>query len=352
MSQSIVGQGDRIAITGAGGFLGRRVVAALLQQGFHNLLCVSRPSPVPLSRKVLFGEDASDSHVHIYQGNLLSKSDCKAIADKAKIIMHLAAGRGEKSFPDAFLNSVVTTRNLLEACVKEGSCLRFVNISSLAVYSNQNKTRGNTLDETAPMEMDPFARGQAYCYAKVRQDELVMEYGRNHKIPYVLIRPGVIYGPGNEGIHSRVGIGSFGVFLHCGGGNKLPLSYVDNCADAIVLAAIRPNVDGEVFNIVDDDLPSSRAFLRGYKQRVKNFRSIYVPHSVSYLACLAWEKYNQWSNGQLPSVFNRGTWRSNWKKTSYTNKKLKTILGWTQRIPTTTGLRLHYESCRIKEHSA
>jgi nucleoside-diphosphate-sugar epimerase len=349
MSQSIVNQGDRVAITGAAGFLGRRVVAALLDLGFQDLLCLLRPSPVSLSLKTSFGKRASDSNVHIFRGNLLSKSDCQVIADNARVIIHLAAGRGEKSFPDAFLNSVVTTRNLLDACAQGGVCRRFVNISSFAVYSNQNNPRGNILDETAPMEADPFARGQAYCYAKVRQDELVMDYGRKHKIPYVLIRPGVIYGPGNEGIHSRVGIGRFGVFLHCGGGNKLPLSYVDNCADAIVLAATRPDVDGEVFNIVDDDLPSSRAFLRGYKRSVKNFRSIYIPHSVSYLACLIWEKYNKWSNGQLPSVFNRGTWRSSWKKTRYTNGKLKKILGWTQRIPTPTGLRLHYESCRSKE---
>src|SRR5438874_10347596 len=50
--------------------------------------------------------------------------------------------------------------------------------------------------------------------------------------------------------------------------NTIPLTYVDNCADAIVLAGLKPGVDGEVFNVVDDDLPSSRRFLRLYKQNV------------------------------------------------------------------------------------
>ena len=80
-----------------------------------------------------------------------------------------------------------------------------------------------------------------------------------------------------------MGIDTFGVYLHLGGSIRLPLSYVDNCADAIVLAGLRPDVDGEVFNIVDDDLPQSRTFLRLYKKNVRRFLSIPVPFSVMYL---------------------------------------------------------------------
>ena len=49
------------------------------------------------------------------KGNLLSSEDCAAATKDVAVIFHLAAGTGEKSFPDAFMNSVVTTRNLLEA---------------------------------------------------------------------------------------------------------------------------------------------------------------------------------------------------------------------------------------------
>ncbi len=48
--------------------------------------------------------------------------------------------------------------------------------------------------------------------------------------------------------------------MHMGGNGLLPLTYVDNCADAIVLAGLVAGVEGEVFNVVDDDLPRSRAF--------------------------------------------------------------------------------------------
>src|SRR5206468_7017915 len=117
------------------------------------------------------------------------------------------------------------------------------------------------LDESCPMEGQPELRGDAYTFAKVKQDEIVEEYGKKSGIPYVIVRPGVVYGPGNESIHGRVGIGTFGVFLHLGGSNTVPLTYVDNCAEAIVLAGLKPGVDGEVFNVVDDNLPSSRRFL-------------------------------------------------------------------------------------------
>jgi len=58
------------------------------------------------------------------------------------------------------------------------------------------------------------------------------------------------------------------------GQNTIPLTYVDNCAEAIALAGLRRGVDGDVFNIVDDDLPTSRQFLRLYKKHVKHFASL------------------------------------------------------------------------------
>ena len=60
---------------------------------------------------------------------------------------------------------------------------------------------------------------------------------------------------------------------------------------AIALAGIVKGVDGEVFNVVDDDLPSSRQFLRMFKKQVGSFSSFYVPHFASYLLCLLWENW-------------------------------------------------------------
>jgi nucleoside-diphosphate-sugar epimerase len=223
-----------------------------------------------------------------------------------------------------------------------------VTISSFSVYSNVGKPRRGFLDESCPIESHPELRGDAYSYAKVKQDELVNEYGRKWGTPYVIVRPGFVYGPGNEVITGRVGIGTFGVFLHMGGSNSIPLTYVDNCADAIVLAGLKAGVDGEIFNVVDDDLPTSSAFLRAYKKNVRCFKSIWIPQVVSYFLCLLWEKYSEWSEGQLPPAFNRRVWHVYWKKTRYTNEKVKIRLGWEPKVSMSEALARYFESCRRK----
>jgi len=336
---------DRILITGATGFIGPRLIANLVDRGFRNIRCLARPSSA--ARIEALSACASDAvRIEVIAGNLLSREDCNAVTKDAAVIFHLAAGRGEKSIADAFLNSVVTTRNLIEASLHHRCLRRFVNVSSLTVYTNGSKPKGRLLDETCPVEEHPEGRGDAYCFAKVKQDEIVTQYGSRFGLPYVIVRPGYVYGPGNEGITGRVGINTFGIFLHLGGSNAIPFSYVDNCVEAIALAGLKRGVEGEVFNVVDDDLPSSRRFLREYKKNVKHFRSIYLPHGISYILCYLWERYSNWSRGQLPPVFNRRDWQATWKKTRYSNEKVKACLGWTQKVPTAEGLSRHFEACR------
>jgi len=264
----------------------------------------------------------------------------------AAVIYHLAAGRGEKFYPDAYLNSVVTTRNLLEAAAQNSNLKRFVNVSSFTVYSNTHKPKGQTLDESCPEETHSHLRGEAYCFAKVKQDEIVKECSQRLGIPYSIVRPGYVYGPGNPPIPGRVGIGTFGIFLHLGGSNTIPLTYVDNCAEAIARIGLKPGIEGEVFNVVDDNLPSSRKFLRLYKKNVRAFTSLYVPHAISYGLCYLWEKYSEWSEGQLLPAFNRRRWHAYWKKTQYSNAKLKSRVGWTPKVSTADGLNRYFESCR------
>jgi len=345
-NQNLIGPDDLILITGATGFIGTRLVDSLTARGFRNLRCFTRPSSDAAKVGFLSSLRERGVEVSMVTGNLLSREDCRDAVKGAKVIYHLAAGRGEKSFSDAYMNSVVTTRNLIEAALEDGSIRRFVNISSFTVYSNQDKPNGRRLDETCPVEPDPKLRGEAYCFAKTRQDELVMEYGRERGLPYVIVRPGYVYGPGKHAITGRVGVDTFGVFLHMGGGNRIPFTYIENCADAIALSGIRAGVDGEIFNIVDDDLPSSRQFLRLYKREVKRFRSFYVPHSVSYLLCWIWQKYSASSHEQIPPAFNIRRWHANWKKTAYSNEKCKRLLGWTMRVPTAVGLNRFFEDCR------
>lgn len=349
---SIIDPGALILVTGSSGFIGSRVVKTLLYRGYRNLRCFARPSSDLTRVEALGGHGRNGATVELIRGNLLSRDDCAAAMKDVAIIFHLAAGRGEKSFPDAYMNSVVATRNLLDAALKHKSLRRFVSISSFSVYTNLAKPAWRVLDESCPIESRPELRGDAYSFAKIKQEETVIDYGKQFGVPYVIVRPGSVYGPGNEAIPGRVGLGSFGLFLHLGGSNTLPLTFVDNCADAIVRAGLTKGVDGQVFNVVDDDLPSSRRFLRLYKRHVRRFPSIYVPHAVSYGLCWLWESYSRWSQGQLPPTYNRRSWHAYWKKTRYSNRRLKAALGWTPSVTTADGLSLYFQSCREKQRHA
>jgi nucleoside-diphosphate-sugar epimerase len=341
----IITSDDPILVTGASGFIGTRVLGSLLAHGFRKVRCLVRPSRDRKEIEALIRRHHATALPEVITGNLLSREDCLRATQDVAVIYHLAVGAGGRSFPDAFLNAVVTTRNLVEASLQQRCLRRFVNISSLAAYTNRRKPRRGLLDESCQVEDQPQLR-DAYCYAKVKQDELVMDYGKNQKLPYVILRPGVVYGPGKNAISGRVGIGTFGIFLHLGGPNLVPLTYVDNCAEAIVLAGLKHGVDGEVFNVVDDDLPSSRRFLRLYKTHVRPFRSIYLHRFLSFMLCYLWEKGAAWSCGQLPQFLNRRVWHAHWRGSVYTNDKLKRMLGWTPHVATDEGLSRYFDSCR------
>lgn len=340
-NDNIIGMNDLILVTGANGFIGSRVVWTLLFYGFRNIRCLVRPSG-NLENLQRIIESYPQAKIDLVKGNLVYREQSEKAVEGAAIIYHLAAGV-EKSFPGCVLNSIVTTRNLLDATLKGEALKRFVNISSMGVYSNGNIRRGGVLDESCEMDARVLERHEPYAYAKAKQDELLMEYGRRYNVPYVILRPGAVYGPGKKNITSRVGIDTFGLFLHLGGGNRIPFSYVDNCAEAIVLAGLKKGIEGEVLNIVDDELPTSRSFLRSFKKNAKYFRSLYVPYPVFYLFSYLWERYSRWSEGQLPPTFNRNRCQTYYKGNRYPNQKLKDLLGWKQRVSNQDAMKIYFE---------
>jgi nucleoside-diphosphate-sugar epimerase len=330
-SHYIASTDDLVLVTGSNGFIGAKVVQILLEYGFSNLRCFVRPSSQLDRLEKTITRFHAGRNVQLVKGDLLSREDCATAAEGVSIIYHLAAGF-DKSFAGAFMTSALGTRNLLEAFLKVGKPKRFVNISSFAVYSNLSLKWGATLDESCPLENAPQERFDAYGFGKLKQEELVREYGREHQLPYVILRPGYVFGPGKRELSGRVGISTFGLFMQINGSNLLPLTFVDNCAEAIVLAGLRLGVEGEIFNIVDDDLVTGRQFL-GACKRVNPFRSVRLPYWAAYGTCFCWEKYSKWSKGQLPPVFNHRRCSAEWKGNRYSNRKLRERLGWRPRVP-------------------
>src|SRR2546430_15948293 len=287
-SEYIALASDRILVTGSNGFIGARVVEILLEYGYRNIRCFVRPSSrLDRLEKVLSQFDAGKD-VALVTGDLLSPTDCRKAAEGVSVIYHLAAGM-EKSFAGAFMNSALATRNLMDAFLRFAKPKRFVNVSSFAVYSNLALKRGALLDETCPLEAAPQERFDAYGFGKLKQEEIVREYTKRYRLAAVTLRPGYVFGPGKQELSGRIGIKTFGPLIQVNGSNRLPLTFVKNCAEAIVLVGLRPGIDGQVFNVVDDELLTARQFLQACKGK-KRFRSIRVPYWLAYGACFAWEK--------------------------------------------------------------
>jgi len=179
--EDIAGSDDRILITGSTGFIGAKVVETLLEYGFSKLRCFVRPSSrLERLENVLRRFDAG-KNVELISGDLVSREDCQKAAKGVSIIYQLAAGI-EKSFAGAFMNSALATRNLIDAFLELGQPRRFVNVSSFAVYSNLKLKHGALLDETCALEDAPQKRFDAYCFGKLKQEELVREYGDQHRV--------------------------------------------------------------------------------------------------------------------------------------------------------------------------
>ncbi len=322
---------DRILVTGSNGFVGVKVVGALLERGYRNLRCFVRPSGQLKRLQAVLAHHGAEREVELVTGDLLSREDCRKAATGVAVVCHLAAGF-DKAFAGAFMNSALATRNLIEAFLENGQPKRFVNVSSFAVYSNLKLSHGALQDETCPLEDSPQERYDAYGFGKLKQEDLVREYGAKRGLPFVILRPGTIFGPGKKDLTGRIGVDTFGFMIHIGGGNPLPLTYVDNCADAIVLAALQPGVDGQIFNVVDDDVLTSRQFLRAWKRRTGQWFSVPVPYFLAWWLNCLWEDFSKRRKGQLPPAFNRRRCAAEWKGNRFTNQKLKAGLGWRPRV--------------------
>ena len=140
-------------------------------------------------------------------------------------------------------------------------------------------------------------------------------------------------GFGDPGRVLRVG-GSF--WLGFGRSTVQKLTYVENCAEAIVLAAERPEAIGTTLNIVDDDLPTQAEFEAAQRSAgIEGIgRTITVPLRLVRLAASAADTVNRKRYGgkaKLPAFAMPAKMESQYRPLQYSNERAKQVLGWTPR---------------------
>ncbi len=307
----------KILVTGAGGFLGRHVVAGLLARG-HKVRAMVRPH----SRRPAWPRE-----IEIVPMDLRAPKDLDRALTGIDAIVHLAAATSGDE--DAqFAATIVGSEHLLSA-MNRVAVGRLVLVSSLVVYDWAN-VRG-TMDESAPLNDDFYDMG-AYHIAKSWQERLFRRAAVGAAWDLTILRPGFIWGRDHTAI---AGMGrKWGPFYALIGPlTRLPLTHVENCADAIVAATEDPAAASNSFNIVDDDSVRvwryARAHARGHGQR-------FVPLPIPYWLAMANAKLASWTSrklfgpeARLPSLLTPRRFQAQFKPLRFDNGKLRRTLNWT-----------------------
>jgi UDP-glucose 4-epimerase len=308
-------------VTGANGFLGRHVVAALLAEG-HEVRALVRPA-------AQIDELRWPQSVAVFRADLRCAPDLEAAFEGVDVLVHLAAAvSGGDDL--RFAATVVGTERLLQAMART-TCRRLVLASSFAVYDVSATRR--TLDEASPLHRIPELYGRdGYTIAKSWQERVTRRLAEQHGWDLTVLRPGFIWGRDHSylaALGQRVGK----YHLVIGPLTRMPLTHVENCAQLFALAASDPRARGETFNVVDGRGERIWPFL-GHHLRGNGEKGVRVP--VPYWLALALVRLAYVtifrSATKVPTVLVPNRLESRLKPLIFTNRRATEILGWQPRL--------------------
>jgi len=324
----------KLLVTGAGGFLGRYVVAAAVARG-HRVRAVLRPAA-----KSLPPGWEGHPQIEVARGDLRSSHGLDESLTGVDGVVHLAAAKAGDLY-EQFGGTVLATENLLNAMIRT-KVARLVAISSFSVYEYLRRRAWSRLDESSPLAVDPFTRDE-YCQTKLVQERLILEQAAAHYWRCLVLRPGVIYGRDNLWT-ARLGMQiSKRWWLRTGTFAPLPLSYVENCAEAVVLAAEHEGGQLlQVLNVVDNETPSQREYLGELRRHLRPRPQIIpIPWTLMrLLARLAWLTNNMFFHGtaKIPGLLVPSRLHARCKPQRYPNLAIRTALGWRPRYSWQEGI--------------
>ena len=325
-----------VLVTGAAGFLGRHVVAALLARG-HRVRVLVRPA-------TRVNDLPWADRVETYRADLRSPRPMDPAFEDMDVLVHLAARVGGSDAAQ-MADTVVGTERLLEA-MAGSTTRRLVLASSFSVY-DWGAVRGGTLTEESPLAAADLYRRDGYTIAKTWQERVARRMSREHGWDLTVLRPGFIWGRDHgdfAGLGQRVGRW----YVVVAPAARPALTHVENCADAFAEAVENPRAAGETFNVVDNHGISSWRHLGEYRRRTGTpLNRIPVPYAAWLTGALLVSAVSRRVFGEkakLPGLFVPCRFRARFRPLRFDTRKLRDVLGWSPPLDLDRCLRRTYEA--------
>ena len=264
-----------IAITGASGYLGGKLLSALLRDGSFRVKVLSRTGAID--------HNLTPHHsVEIVKGDLLSPTSLQDFLEPGCIVVNLVYlwGAGEGT-------NIAAMSNLVQACRRARIC-RLVHVSTAAVAG---RTDADLVDEDTVCK--PTSE---YGITKLKVEALIREASQA-EFDLVMLRPTSVFGPGAEPLSKLVNdllaqrqlLNYMKSSLF--GRRRMNLVHIENVIAAVTFAAQRmENFCGEVFIVSDDDADTNNfrdvesALKRGFG--LQNYHLPRIPIPLSFLHML------------------------------------------------------------------
>lgn len=226
-----------ILVTGAGGFIGKSIVAKAQTLGYK-----VRGLEINTERA---DQVRSQYGIEVIVGSILDRNTRATALNKVDIVVHTAAITKESGPVEEFRKTNVEGSYQLADDARRGKVKTFIHLSSVMVYGFHYLpyvTEMGILDGS----------GSSYAQTKIEGEHALLPLNNPPKFGIIILRPGDVYGPGSEPWVTRpLQVMDRGLFaLPNDGEGMINLTYIDNLADAIFLA-IEKKVYGEIINITD-----------------------------------------------------------------------------------------------------
>ncbi|NLF25154.1 MAG: NAD-dependent epimerase/dehydratase family protein [Deltaproteobacteria bacterium] len=229
--------GTQVLLTGATGFTGSWLAHKLLGAGLA-VRAIARESSDLRPFKSL--------SIEWIRGALYDPEVVTAATKGVEYIFNVAGAFRQAKIEDAeyFRVHVVATQLLARAAALNPSFKRFVHVSTMGVHGH---IKNPPADENSP-----FAAGDQYQRTKLEGELWLHDFARRNSLGYTVIRPTGIYGPGDRRLLKVFKMATWPLCPILGYGKCLyHLVHVDDLTNVLMLSAVHPEAQGEVFLVGD-----------------------------------------------------------------------------------------------------